>query len=419
MYWQVPPEKWSRLTPDSDQYAQASSTILKNFDFDTHTIKKQGPGYPAFLALAGWRNDDDSIRIILIQIILGAFSSVLIAKLALQLGGARNVAFIAGMAHSLSPAAISLSNILLTECLFVFLMLSGFTLALGAFKSSNPRQFILVGLLFAMAALVRSTGVMLYGIFGVLWIGWCLQLTDAFVRCLRRTLPGVLTATAVWGLILGSYLLYNYNTIGVAQISLAGSGGLKNVICVVEERTEQLPFQGMRDRFDDSVKARMERSNKSYVYEFTHLANEKTSYQLSHHRDVYLAVCYKNIIDNVHNDFELYTVQTPVWKNEVNAVRAYLGDHKLHFRTSVLALLGLLYMIWRRQYLLASFTVTIFLYFALTSAFSYWQTSRIIYPATPAISIFTASVIVAVWDVLMKIKGITRKMKPLDASASN
>ncbi len=135
---------------DTPSYRRLADTVLKGFvGYDgTRT-----PGYPVFLALTG--NDQ---RTWIVQLLLGAFTTLLLFFIAWKLTGKAWLGGLVGLAHTLNLGQLFFESNLLTESLTTFLMVLSMALVLVWMAYPQRRGFWLalcLGLISTLAILVR------------------------------------------------------------------------------------------------------------------------------------------------------------------------------------------------------------------------------------------------------------------------
>jgi hypothetical protein len=133
-----------------------------------------GIGYPAFLALL-FQLSDSTLFIALIQAVLGAATVAFIAYLGGAVGGDKG-AWISGLAASFFPHLIFWTGYVLTETLYVFLLVGAVAATMRAVRGLTRRARLaaLSGAAFGAAALVRPIALGL----GLLFVGIGLALKD-------------------------------------------------------------------------------------------------------------------------------------------------------------------------------------------------------------------------------------------------
>jgi len=155
---QIGSEALLTLSPDVTNYLMAAADIVEGTGLDSNGVLIFGPGYPLFLALQGFLFGFSPLLLILIQIFLSATVSVLLTRFALCLIDDLKTAIVAGLLHVLSMTSITLATTLLSDTLFMALILSGLILYHRGLSSGRLPDYIGSGLLFTTAALTRGVG---------------------------------------------------------------------------------------------------------------------------------------------------------------------------------------------------------------------------------------------------------------------
>lgn len=116
------------------------------------------PGYPVFLTLVGNPQPTERflLRVTYVQAVLGVISVWLVYLIARMFLG-RPLALIACAVTTISPHLATASTYILTESLFLFLLLLSVYTLLSALKSQKKWLYVVTGLVWAMCSLVRST----------------------------------------------------------------------------------------------------------------------------------------------------------------------------------------------------------------------------------------------------------------------
>ncbi|HEX6989488.1 MAG TPA: glycosyltransferase family 39 protein [Bacillota bacterium] len=135
------------------------------------------PGYPLFLAalysVFGWREASPVTAVLWVQVVLDALTAGLIVLAGRRLGS-RRAGVVAGVAWALYPGLVFLPLYLLTETLFLFLLVLLTLVLLRAVDESGGRSgrwWAAVGGLAALVALVRPVAAPLLGVTW-LWEAW-------------------------------------------------------------------------------------------------------------------------------------------------------------------------------------------------------------------------------------------------------
>lgn len=138
---------------DSNSYRGLAQSIT-SFNYP-HAHRP--PGYPIYLLLLG-----NNVYIIIIsQIILDSIVAVLTYFLAITITNNRIIALIAGILYSISLPNVMVSNIIMSETFFTFLLLTSITLFIHYLKNKRKLPFIISSLLLGLAVLTRPGGILL------------------------------------------------------------------------------------------------------------------------------------------------------------------------------------------------------------------------------------------------------------------
>ena len=118
----------------------------------------RSPGYPLFLLMAGTPRPiaDYGLRVTYFQAALGVLSVWLIYLIAVQFLG-RGFALLAALLTATAPQLATISTYLLTESLFLFLLLASVLSLITALKTERRALFIITGFLWGLCSLVRPT----------------------------------------------------------------------------------------------------------------------------------------------------------------------------------------------------------------------------------------------------------------------
>ena len=120
------------------------------------------PGYPLFLTMIGTPEPTGAYvrRVSLVQAALGVLSVLFAYLIAVRLLG-RNWALAVALICALSPRFAIISTYLLSESLFVFLLLGSVLSLIKALESRSRWLFVATGVLWGLCSLVRPTGELL------------------------------------------------------------------------------------------------------------------------------------------------------------------------------------------------------------------------------------------------------------------
>ncbi len=156
LWWASVPFVASPMTPDSHEYCTLAATLL---DFSFPSLVRT-PGYPIFLSLLG-RPPCSSLNVIFVaQCLLDSVTAVLVARLAANIVASKQtrVGFVAGMFWALSPVAATATTFVMTETLFMFLLVVAMNIAV---TSRSPIGAVIEGLTWTAATLTRPSALLL------------------------------------------------------------------------------------------------------------------------------------------------------------------------------------------------------------------------------------------------------------------
>jgi len=145
------------IQTDTGSYLRPGTNLLLHGQFASGGLPEisRTPGYPLFLAVFSCAGP---LAVALAQILLAAGSVYLVGRIARALFSGERVALAAMWIYAFEPLAAGYSVVLLSETLYVFLLLLGIE-RLIAFLSTNRLRLLAVsGLSLAAAAFVRPIG---------------------------------------------------------------------------------------------------------------------------------------------------------------------------------------------------------------------------------------------------------------------
>lgn len=195
--------------------------------------KLRSPGYPLFLLMAGSPEPTEAYltRITFLQAGLGILS-VWLAYLIAASFMVRQLALGVALIAAVNPHLTTVSTYLLTESLFLFLLLASTFGLIRATRTNTPRWFIVTGLLWGLCSLVRPTT----QFFPVLMLMMVFALPS-----LRKFSKHALVAFACFAVVLSPWLIRNQ--------SVPGSGSGLMVGTLVHGSYPDFMFEGRPETF--------------------------------------------------------------------------------------------------------------------------------------------------------------------------
>lgn len=193
------------IPQDSQEYHWLSESIINN-----HTFSQRGeedtlraPGYPFFIATFKYITNF-YFTVTLIQIILVFFSAIIIRKLGEKFHSAVT-GEIAASIFLFNPLVATLSLVILTDILFLFLFI------LGVYLSLYSRKTLISSLIFSAAIYVRPMGVFALPIFAAPLLARDVPFKDK-LKSLVVMVFVILVAVSPW-------VYRNYKLTGVADFT--------------------------------------------------------------------------------------------------------------------------------------------------------------------------------------------------------
>ena len=194
---------------DSEEYNELAESIIQNQSFysDGEINTLRSPGYPFFVAIL--KVVSGSYFLVTFVQILLVFGSVVIIRRLGALFHSHKVGEIAGIIFILNPLVLTLSLIILTDILFLFLFLIGFYLAISGHY--NIKRITFISIIFALAIYVRPMGVFALPIFAAPFLASKLSVKEK-IKSLLVMIFVVLIAVSPW-------IYRNYKSTRVADFT--------------------------------------------------------------------------------------------------------------------------------------------------------------------------------------------------------
>lgn len=200
---------------DSSLYRSLAGSLAAGKGFvgaDGQPTAFVGIGYPLFLAML-FQVSDSTLFIALVQSWIGSTTVALIAQTGGALGRTKG-AWIAGLAAAVYPHLVFWTGYVLTETLYVFLLVAAIASAIAVLRQGDPttRFGTLSGAVFGAAALVRPIALGL----GILLVAMGLAL-----RSYRKP---ALFGLAALTLVMAPWVVRNVTVLGSPVITSTESG---------------------------------------------------------------------------------------------------------------------------------------------------------------------------------------------------
>jgi hypothetical protein len=387
------------ICPDSRGYVATAQMLLEGGSSAERFMFIVGPGYPVVLALLRGLFGQSLWWPTLLNVTAGAAAPCVVYLIASALLRRRSIALLAGTFVAISLTGLTVSTLLLTDQLFFVVHGLSLFLFVRGLQTRSYAWFIGAGLLGGTSLLIRSIA-----LFWPAALILMLALGFGFRRLVneRRLIWGTCITAAMIGLValgwsarnLAHHDVFAFSSNGPrsARIYLAaravsmGRGGVTEL----EVREEFAAVD--RDTFGDRAPSIAE----EYYHDLDQirkLAGQHPGWFLQ----AYFATVWENM--TVYN--HLPRLQIPA----LRPVFDWIGHHQEHWLNAllqVLALLGVVLLATSKRRLAAVVLGATYAYFSLIIGFSFWQGSRLHYPAEMASSILLAFVFVTFFQSLRR-----------------
>ena len=404
----------AHLLPDSKRYINTANYLLgwpELNDYPSYdggsvyqtgegSLMWNGPGYGAFLALCFSVFGSADLPVQLVQIVLSAAGCVAVALLAYVLLGSTRVSICAGLICALSLTSISLSCLVLTETLFFLLHAVGLLLMILAYRRNKLYWFVLSALLITAATYVRAVDQLWPAAFLILAV----LLPRRFLGGPRRRV--ILNASVAFALCVSCLLVFCWRNYAQHGIFTFTTNGVIAARYYWTARTLASLVSGVNCR---AMQRRMTAENISrYGPEGATIAQyyrddmEVFQDALRRHPVPMAKRFLISVYQNTTRGSQLHSLQLP------KLARTFEKLHPItHKRAGVMILgmtcLGLVLLLSSREHRGAGLILLLtYGYITGISGLTFWQGSRVCYPAQMAWAILAAVVLDRAWSLLTR-----------------
>lgn len=234
---------------DSQQYLALGENLRRHhlFSWDGRTaVTFRPPGYPLFIALLG----NNIFLIELAQVFLSTLTVLLVFFIGRMWFGAA-AGKLAALLMAFDLPSIASCGLLMSETLFVFLLVLGFWMFFRGLNPGKPRYLVILlsGVTFGLAALTRPVAL----------FAW-LPFAGALV--LKRRFRPALIFIAGFALLIGGWVGRNYYH--YRRLAFSSNGGYNLFFCnaaaLVADR-DGIPLEMAREKLEREYRARLSGDN--------------------------------------------------------------------------------------------------------------------------------------------------------------
>lgn len=372
------------VASDSTVYAQLADHFRLGSVVEDRLLLVAAPGYPILLTGFALVFGPGLWPPVLLNILLGALAPVAVYLLAASLLHHRPVARFAALVAALSFTGLSMSTSLLTDQPFYTLHAFGLLFFVWGMQSGRANWFVAAGVVSTLATVIRPLGQMWPWIYVLLAAGWLLA--ERPTRPWRIFVQS-LCAPALMLVLIVAWSAHNFQRHGLFTFTTNGvrASWAYLVATAVADHTPGGSFDSVRTAWSDQVHAPLDGSPPTEVIVHQRMKTQVLT-QLREHPG-WLLESYVSIVwQNTRASNHFAEAQVPAWAGLWKALRNLCHDwfNPLLFCITVL---GWMFLLKEKMWAAALVLGTTYAYFTMTAGFSFWQGSRLHFPAEMAWSI--------------------------------
>jgi hypothetical protein len=385
-------ERLSKWAPDTEIYYTAARHILSSQPQGGYALFRIGPGYALILAGIESVFGSNPLFAILFSLLMGGLAPVAVYLLALELTRSRAVSLVAGIISTISLTSVALSSQILTDQTAFTVLAFSLVCFVRGFRTAGIRSFIVSGILAGFAAYIRPSSQFIPLI--LLIVPFFLPLQNRFpsrMSMYRRSL----LAGAVSLLMVLAWSARNYAADGAFIFGSNGALTLKR--CIVA----QVSGNGSDSSIVDlRTKWEIEDGDQSADYVAAYRKSVDRAERAFHdHPGRMIGAFFKNVDKNIRAGNLMIGPQVPSLQKLVDIFNR-INRHWLSYVSLLLTAAGLILFIVDRNRIAWLLLGMVYLYSTLIVGFSFWQGSRLHYPAEMASSILVAY---ALWHAYKRV----------------
>lgn len=390
------------LTPDIADYIDAADKILASFDFSSTGVIIFGPGFPVWLAVQVAIFGKSPVILTIINIIFASLGSALLTAFAYKITKNRILSLIAGLLNAISFLAISLSCMLLSDALFFTVILAGLLIFAGGLESNRMARFVIAGLIFGVATLMRSVSQLFYVVLILYAIIYYHNQVGMHLGLLFKRLWRPAATVLIMILVIAGWSFRNQLTLGHSQTALSGYGGLKALTVLARADLNNSEYSKELGLYVDQLNAARDAAadTAGEEYVFTRFVRKSFDEIALNHPLVVAGAWAKNVISNINDEWGVHYWFFPAWEQKLRNITSWCDKKGLNYRVSLISLIGLFIFLRMRKYRAVLILCTIYCYFAFIAGFSVWQGARIFYPGQIAQNILMAAALIKLYEFL-------------------
>jgi hypothetical protein len=301
--------------------------------------------------------------------------------------------------------------------LYFFVFLLALLVYLRALASGRWFHFVVAGVLTGAAVMIRSAGqfwpFMMIGL-AIAYQWWGERNTSSpAVLHARALIPRVSVAVAIPLLFMLGWMSHNDRVHGVFTMGITSGNGPANVCAITIERLTGVPaattmnkwVQERKDAIGETGLLSLGETYDVYLTR-TRAVVDSLGWEVG---KTYLSVMWENL----NEISRLHRLLLPGYDDVTIPIEEYIMKHRLNYLNITLSMLGLVLLLWRRQWWPAAVLAGIYIYYAGMGGFFRWQYTRHFMPGQIAWAILIAIALVTIAGFFGRLtRSIAAKMRP-------
>ena len=387
-------DRFWQYANDTHLYLLVAQHIQSFHPMGDYGLLRIGPGYGLILAGVQSIFGQNPIFPILFSITMGALAPVFVYLLGFYLTKNRIVALAAGLFSAVSLTSVALSCHILTDQPFFTFHLAALVCYVLGYRTGRIRWFVIAGLVAGYAAYIRPVGQMWPYLFFL--IPLILPRQEKFNSRWDMLKKAWITAAVMLVMVMGwsarNYIVHDQFTFGTNGILTVRSC---LVAQVTAEHTEGMDVVKYRDIWEEEDGDR----NLERYEGAASRAKARVMQAIEKYPGAIFRAYFRNVEDNVKAANYYAQRQIP----ELEGFMSWLNSalRKWLWLVIIIATLAGAGFLWRDKNYLATVLLGVtYLYFTLILGASFWQGSRLHYPAEMAWSILAAYAVYRMWGIL-------------------
>lgn len=385
---QSPIAQIASFPPDTRRYIQLANDFYNLSISDESNLYMTGFGYALFIAAMFLVSGKSLLFALIAQTLLASFSTVILYKIGYLISRNRLLAVIAAGINATSFTSLGLSTSFLTETVFFFLLISSIYIFIKTTEKPTAKRYILLSILVAYAAFTRAVGQFIPLIFfAAVLLTPRRYFEVSKIKLVKYTVLSMMISIIL--MMAWAYRNYVVNDTFVLAGTGSGAAGIYLAARVAADRSDSLSVYGYRKRFREEL---AEWKNRSLTYgQINERFFQRLKTLFREDPISFINIYFHTVWENI-TVFDLYGhFRLPKYKKQLAYWTQLAVSYRITELMLCLSILGLFFLFYRGKVFAALLLALLYIYFVLLSGFTYWQGSRILYPAQASWALLIAA----------------------------